>query len=122
MTAEIKALIARIEQLELTVTELSAKRHADEYMINLAFGAIESADEDLHEACMMHLEQFAEGYAEHSMQLTMDENPDMSEEERAACEIEFAITQSTLLDYLDSQRSDDPDRPTFLVIEGGKKD
>lgn len=122
MSAKIDALIARIEQLELTVTEMVAKRQADEYMINLAFGAIESADPDLHEACLGHLERFADGYAEHSMQMTREENPDMTAEQQAACELEFEITQSTLLDYLESQRSDDPDRPIFLVIEGGKKD
>jgi hypothetical protein len=122
LSAKIDVLIARIEQLEMTVTELVAKRHADEYMINLAFGAIESADEDLHEACLSHLERFADGYAAHSLQMTKEENPDMTAEEQAACEIEFEITQSTLLDYLESQRSDDPDRPIFMVIEGGKKD
>ena len=54
--------------------------------------------------------------------MTREENPDMTDEQQAACELEFEITQSTLLDYLESQRSDDPDRPVFLVIEGGKKD
>lgn len=122
MKADISDLIARIEQLELTVTELVAKREADQYMINLILGGIDYADPEIHAACMNHLERFADDYAEQSMQMTRRQNPDMTDAEQAACEIEFEITQSTLLDYLQSQRSDDPDRPTFSVIEGGKRD
>ena len=70
----------------------------------------------------IRLERFADGYAEQSMQMTRAQNPDMTEAERVVCEMEFEITQSTLFDYLESQRSDDPDKPTFSVIEGGKRD
>ena len=122
MKAKLADLIARIEHLELTVTELAAKREADQYVINLLLGAIDYADPDVHDACMTHLERFADGYAEQSMQMTLEQNPEMTEAEKLACEIEFEITQSTLLDYLESQRSDDPDKPTFSVIEGGKRD
>ena len=122
MTKKNDHLLARIEQLELALTELAAQREADQFMINLAFGAIEYLDADIHAACLAHLERFAEHYPSKSMQMTRQQNPQLSDIEHDAFEVEFEMTQASLLDYLEAQRSDDPDGPAFSVIEGGKKD
>jgi DNA-binding transcriptional LysR family regulator len=122
LSSKTDDLLARIEQLELSVTELAAQRQADQFMINLAFGAIEYLDPDIHEACLAHLERFAEHYPGKSMQLTRQQNAELTDLERDAFEVEFEMTQLSLLDYLESQRFDDPDGPSFSVIEGGRKD